>query len=262
MARFDPDLYRRYRPYYPAALFEELPKLLLARSFSEPFEIVDLGCGTGHSSASLLKSGIRARVRGIDPDAAMLDRAREVTADLSVDFSIGQGELTGLESESADAAIVASALHWMEPQATCTEIGRILKPRGILQVFEYQFPKCAELPELNEWIRREFNLRWKAPQQKPRGDLFELTRLYRATPWKSLDPAGSPRRVKMNLSLRAEDLVGLILSQSRVLHYENTLEAQQITAFRSDLEKQIQSHLRDQAREFDFNLNSALFERG
>lgn len=257
MSRFDADFYRRFRPYYPAEVFAELGRELKARvpvAASRRFDVADIGCGTGHSSESLLASGIPASVWGVDPDPMMLAQA-EMICPRGV-FTVGSGEATGLPDASFDAVTIASAFHWMEPLATRDEVLRVLRPQGLLLVYEYQFPKAQARPQLNEWIRREFNLRWKAPGQKPRGAFDEVTGCFRTD-----GRLGhvSDRRIPMIQPLDAAALVGLILSQSRVLHFENTLSSGERDEFRAQLGVKVSELLGNEGDLFDFSLQSACF---
>jgi SAM-dependent methyltransferase len=258
MAKFDPDFYQQFRPLYPTELYGELPAFLAQRGFTAPFQIADIGCGTGHSTLSLFRSGLELGLIGVDPDPAMLAKARELDGlkGQPAQFLLGSGEKTGLPDLSADVITVGSAFHWMDAQKAQKEFLRILKPRGLFLVYEYQFPKCAALPELNEWIRREFNLRWKAPLQTPRGDFEQVTQVFRASSrWRLL----SDRRVPMMLRLSPEDLSGLIFSQSRVLHFEGEMTAQQRSEFHEGVKEQVSALMNQRSAEFDFNLNSASF---
>jgi SAM-dependent methyltransferase len=261
MSKFDPEFYRRYRPYYPAELYSALGLELAARGFAKPYQIADVGCGTGHSTLSLLRSGLEARVVGVDPDPAMLEAARELCPrsepESGVRFQAGSGETTGLDSASLDAVTVGSAFHWMNAERAREELSRILKPSGLLLVYEYQFPKALAHPDLNEWIRREFNLRWKAPGQRPRGDFETVTACFRGHPrFRHL----GDRKVPMILELGPGDLTGLILSQSRVLHYEAEMSDSERAGFQRWLGERIAERLGSSGDRFDFNLQAALFE--
>jgi ubiquinone/menaquinone biosynthesis C-methylase UbiE len=260
MSKFNPDYYRQYRPYYPLQLFEQLPELLKQRGGRAPFRIADIGCGTGHSTLSLVRACAEWLAIGVDPDPEMLDRAREMASGNanSIDFKEGSGERTGLPELSVDAITVGSAFHWMDGQKAREEFERLLRPGGILLVYEYQFPKCAALPELNEWIRREFNLRWKAPQQKPRGDFYQVTSCFRESQtWRHLND----RKVPMIQLLNPADLSGLIFSQSRVLHYENELSRQERELFHENVNSEVYKLMKGISAPFDFNLSAATFER-
>lgn len=265
-SRFDPHFYSLYRPFYPAETFAGLTDRLIRRGFTAPFTFADVGCGTGHSTISLIRSirsgvsGPNGKVIGIDPDHLMLDQARQLSAreGCDVEWRVGRGEATGLEPASVDAILIGSAFHWMKAGEVKEEARRVLKRGGILRIFEYQFPKAVgqpELPEfkeLNEWIRREFNLRWKAPAQKPRGSLKELTSTFRDDPEFEFLGDAQP---KMEMQLDAEQVTGLILSQSRVLHYEDTLKDQaEKEAFRKSVRSSIGNFLADKSALFDFKL--------
>jgi SAM-dependent methyltransferase len=254
MSRFDPEFYRRYRPYYPAELFAPLVTQLSSRGFAPPFAVADVGCGTGHSSASLLRAAPGARITGVDPDPAMLEAARGICP--AATYRVGSGEATGLEVASCDAVTIGSAFHWMDAARARDEVLRLLKPRGLFLVYEYQFPKAEAHAELNEWIRREFNLRWKAPGQKPRGDFAAVTGVFRADPRFSLL---QDRKVPMVLPLAPPELTGLLLSQSRVLHYEAAMTGPERAEFQAWLGAEMRKRLGAPGDRFDFSLQAALF---
>jgi SAM-dependent methyltransferase len=167
-------------------------------------------------------------------------------------FRIGSGESTGIQSSTMDAVLIGSAFHWMHPQQCRDEMIRILKPKGVLRIFEYQFPKTQELPELNEWIRRQFNLNWKADNQKPRGSFFQITDVFRTDA--RFTPISS-RKPPMMINLTADDLAGLIFSQSRVLCYEGKLSDTEKVKFREEVRHVLNLFLQERAVTFDFNLS-------
>lgn len=251
-SRFDPEFYSLYRPFYPAETFAGLEQRLCQRGFIAPFAIADIGCGTGHSTVSLLRSGINAFVIALDPDPEMRQRARLLLADLPVvQIAEGRGEATDLASDSLDAVTIGSAFHWMDVPQTRTEMLRILRPGGVLRIFEYQFPKTDQFPLLNDWIRREFNLCWKAPHQKPRGSLKELTQGIRDD--HSFEWLGEGRPA-MQATLDVPQLTGLLLSQSRVLHYMDTLEAAERMEFKRSLSETLRGFIGQASAVFDFRL--------
>lgn len=274
MSKFDPEFYRRFRPYYPAELFVPLAAELRKRASAPGPRVADVGCGTGHSTLSmlpvLLADDPEARVIGVDPDPAMLAAARDLCRERgqAVEFVVGSGEETGLHGASFDAVTVGSAFHWMDGARAREEFIRLLKPRGLVMIYEYQFPKSLSNPALNEWIRREFNLRWKAPNQTPRGDFESVTRFFRGNGRGNERASGGngPRfdhlgdhKVPMILELKPADLTGLILSQSRVLHYEATMDEEARSEFRRTLGEEIQTRLGGMGDRFDFSLQAGLF---
>src|SRR6476646_6118715 len=72
--------------------------------------IVDLGCGTGHLTAEIARTG--AHVIGIDSSAKMIEQARSTYPD--IDFRIADARSFTLD-EPVDAVFSNAALHWVNP---------------------------------------------------------------------------------------------------------------------------------------------------
>jgi len=236
MAKFDAELYQKYRNDYPIALFEPL-KSLLGPMKTRP-RVLDLGAGTGISSLSFSRFYPEADFILVEPDLEMLEQSHQT---LSVVESVQRihesAERFQLE-EKVDLVLIGSAWHWMNPAVTIERIQNVLKPGGAVFVFEYQFPK-AKVPEhlpLNEWIRREFNLRWKPQGQTPRGSLRELTEPLRVLPGLSETRAISFEKSE---SFSLERFYGELLSQSRYLAYERTLNLEGREELRKGLLKEL-----------------------
>src|SRR5689334_11530753 len=87
---------------------------------------VDLGAGTGKLSRALASRV--PRVVAVEPD----ERMRAVLRDRSpgVEAVAGRGEAIPLPDDSADAVLVSSAWHWMDPELTVPEITRVLRDGG------------------------------------------------------------------------------------------------------------------------------------
>jgi SAM-dependent methyltransferase len=88
--------------------------------------VVDLGAGTGLLARAV--APIAGHVIAVDPD----DRMRSVLADRSpgVEVLAGRGEAIPLPDASADAVLVSSAWHWMDPDLAVAEITRVLRDDG------------------------------------------------------------------------------------------------------------------------------------
>jgi ubiquinone/menaquinone biosynthesis C-methylase UbiE len=124
------DDYVRYRPAYPAALFEWLG----ARGcFGAGRVIVDVGSGTGILTHGLLEAGQGARVVGVEPNAAMRAAAERAFADRPLFESVdASAEATGLPDAIADLVIAAQAFHWFDAPRARVEFMRILRPSGFV----------------------------------------------------------------------------------------------------------------------------------
>jgi SAM-dependent methyltransferase len=145
------DDYVRYRPGYPAALYEWIAGLRCLRAGSV---VVDVGSGTGILSRGLLGSG-GARVIGVEPNAAMRAAAERSLAGHprfeSVDAS---AEATGLPDSSADLVIAAQAFHWFDPARTRAEFARILWPAGVVALVWNQRSDSPQNRDYLEMLER------------------------------------------------------------------------------------------------------------
>lgn len=254
---FDAGFYDLYRPEYPVETFEPL---LRSMPNHRPLDVVDVGCGTGHSLSSFHRAakahGYSMRATGVDPDPSMLECAKVRFP--AADYRLGTAELIPAPDQSVDIVLVGSAFHWMKSDRAEAEFLRVLRPSGSVWIFEYQFPKALDDDDLNEWIRRQFNQKWRAPEQAPRGNFKQVTQVFRQkaawTPIAEFSP-------KMIFNLSPSELLGLIRSQSRVLHYEQSLGPDERAQFSERLSTEVQSRMNRPSGTFDFRLSVCGFMR-
>lgn len=88
--------------------------------------VVDLGAGTGLLTRPL--AAVAGHVIAVEPD----DRMRAVLTERSSGVGVlaGRGEAIPLPDASADAVLVSSAWHWMNPDLAVPEISRVLRDDG------------------------------------------------------------------------------------------------------------------------------------
>jgi SAM-dependent methyltransferase len=111
----------------------EFGRDLLTLLAPQPGErILDVGCGTGHLTEEIARSG--AQVLGIDRSEAMIAQARENFPGLSFETH----DICALPFHAEFDAIFSNAvLHWVQPPETAAAaMARALKPGGRL-VFEF-----------------------------------------------------------------------------------------------------------------------------
>ncbi len=117
------DAYARWRPSYPEAAID----WLIAQARLGPAShVVDLGTGTGIVARLFAARGLS--VTGVDPNAAMLDRARAEGGGPT--YVQGEATATGLPDASADLVVAAQAFHWFPIPETLVELRRVLRPGG------------------------------------------------------------------------------------------------------------------------------------
>jgi SAM-dependent methyltransferase len=101
-----------------------------------PSRILDFGCGTGDTTAALFREYPAARVVGVDPARAVVERARQAYADPAVDFRSG----SDIAAEGPfDLCYVNGVFHHIPPPERGEALDRIyaaLSPGGFLALFE------------------------------------------------------------------------------------------------------------------------------
>jgi SAM-dependent methyltransferase len=129
--------YARFRPRYPAALYEWVAAQPRARRLA-----VDVGTGNGQAAVELARHF--ERVIGVDPSAEQLANA---TPAANVSYAVGPAEATGVDPGSADLLTAAQAFHWFKQEAFFAEVRRVVRPGGCLVVWSYGLSKLT--PEVD-----------------------------------------------------------------------------------------------------------------
>ncbi|MGP8058117.1 MAG: class I SAM-dependent methyltransferase, partial [Acidimicrobiales bacterium] len=188
--------YDRFRPAPPAdAVAWVLP---------DPCRTaLDVGAGTGALTRRLVDRA--DRVLAVEPDPRML----EVLTARSPGVGAVQASAENLPvaSGSVDCVTVSSAWHWMEADRATAEIGRVLRPGGVLGVVWNGADRSVD------WVAAVLRRRDPSPAERrptPAGHRFEL-------------PEGSgfadleATLVTWSLPVTADELVGLAGTYSSVI---------------------------------------------
>ncbi len=117
--------YAEHRPDYPRAAVDWAVEPVADQP--EP-RVLDLGAGTGKLTEVLSRCGFQ--VTAVEPDAAMLAQLRHRMP--QVDAREGAAEAIPAPNASFDAVLVGQAFHWFDHERALPEIGRVLRPGGVL----------------------------------------------------------------------------------------------------------------------------------
>jgi len=214
------DAYARYRPQYPAALYEWLASIAPGRE-----RVWDAGTGSGQAAG-----GLTAHFHSIvatDPSAAQIARARPHP---QIEYRVATAEASGLPDRSVDAITVAQAIHWFDLDKFYAEVRRVLKPGGVLVAWGYVTPRIA--PEIDRVVEA-FNDQTLAAAWSP--SLRLLHNRYRSLPF-PFDEIGAP-----DLAAEARwtlaDLIGHLSSWSGVQAYREARGSDPLDLIRAELDR-------------------------
>ncbi|MFK0117644.1 class I SAM-dependent DNA methyltransferase [Streptomyces sp. NPDC090994] len=127
-------------PGYHAHLRRSARRLALGAGGEPVRRVLDLGCGTGASTAALAAALPAARITGVDASAGMLRRARAKTWPTRVRFVRAPAE--GLERAGVrgpfDAVFAAYLFRNLsDPDSVLRTVRGLLAPGGVLAVHDY-----------------------------------------------------------------------------------------------------------------------------
>jgi SAM-dependent methyltransferase len=212
------DAYARYRPQYPAALYEWIASIAPGHD-----RVWD--CGTGNGQAAIGLTRYFDRVIATDPSANQIANAAPHP---QIEYRVAPAEESGLGDQSVDVVTVALALHWFDLDRFYPEVKRVLKPGGVMVAWCYYLPQIA--PEIDRVIAdydgvvlRDY---W-SPRIQP------LREHYRTLPFPFHELAAPEFAIEMRWTLA--DLIGYLHSWSGAQTYWDAHEIDPFETIRADL---------------------------
>ena len=122
------DLYDRYRPTYPEAVFDRIVEFGHLRSGDRALEV---GAGTGRATRPLALRGLA--VTALEPSSAMARLARQNTGDIAaVRVEESSFEDWPLPPQPFRPVASVQAWHWVRPEVAYGKAGDALEPGATL----------------------------------------------------------------------------------------------------------------------------------
>lgn len=137
--------YAKFRPRYPAALFDFLASVAPARELA-------WDCATGNGQAAIGLARIFGHVIATDASAKQIANAEPHPR---VEYRVAPAEACGLPDAKIDIVSVAQALHWFDLDRFYDEVRRVLKPRGVIAAWAYLHLEVS--PEIDGIVKRYYS---------------------------------------------------------------------------------------------------------
>ncbi len=126
--------------------------LLVAREFVDWLGVasgsrwLDVGCGTGALSQTILEAAAPSRVKGIDRSDRYITHVRAHVLDHRVDFEVGDALALQDETASYEAAVSGLMLNFIpQPDRAVSEMARVVKPTGIVASYVWDYAGKMQL---------------------------------------------------------------------------------------------------------------------
>jgi len=155
--------YSRGRPYH----HERTLGRILDSVAVERGAAVDVAAGTGLSTRALAALGFSPV--GVELVPAMVELARESTG---LPYVVGAAEALPLATRRATLVAVGSAVHWFDQSRFFDEARRILRPDGVVILYDHAGIHLADDDAFAVWARTEYAARYPTP---PRGSMAGST---------------------------------------------------------------------------------------
>jgi SAM-dependent methyltransferase len=127
-------LSRRVAPIFVASLALEPDRRWL-----------DVGCGTGALTATILAGSAPASVTGVDPSPAFLEAARSTITDPRATFVEGSATALPVPDVAVDAAVAGLVLNFVgDVEAALAELRRVLVPGGTVGAYVWDYADRME----------------------------------------------------------------------------------------------------------------------
>src|SRR5512143_462611 len=107
---------------------------------------LDVGCGTGALSQTILDSSNPKHIKAIDRSEAYLEFARRRLQDARVDLEVDDAQKLPVRSDAFDAAVSGLVLNFVQaPAMMVAEMKRAVRPGGVVALYVWDYAGKMQL---------------------------------------------------------------------------------------------------------------------
>jgi SAM-dependent methyltransferase len=130
----------RYEPYIGRWSRRVAPQFVAWLQCKPRADWLDVGCGTGALTSTILRDADPRSVVAVDPSRGFIDYAAAHVADPRVRFEAGDAQSLPVTSASFDVAVAGLVLNFVpQPPQALAEMARALRPGGALAVYVWDY---------------------------------------------------------------------------------------------------------------------------
>ena len=131
------DLYEPYVGRWSRLVAKEFLKWL---DIPSPRQWLDVGCGTGALSQTILDICYPEAIKGIDRSEGFVSYARAKVTDARATFEVGDAQSLPVDSEKYDAAVSGLVLNFVpQPEKMISEMARAVEEAGVVAVYVWDY---------------------------------------------------------------------------------------------------------------------------
>jgi len=125
---------------------------LVAREFLDWLTIppdskwLDVGCGTGALSQSILQLAAPREVKSVDQSAGYIEHLRSQIDDRRARFEVGDAQALPVENSTYDAVVSGLVLNFIpQPQQAVNEMARVARSGGVVGLYVWDYAGKMQL---------------------------------------------------------------------------------------------------------------------
>lgn len=137
------DAYEPYVGRWSRVVAKEFLKWL---ALPENSEWLDVGCGTGALSQTILEAANPKRIKGIDRSDGFVEYTRQKVNDPRAGFEVGDARSIPVQDDVFDAAVSGLVLNFVpEPQKMISEMKRAVRTGGTVALYVWDYADKMQL---------------------------------------------------------------------------------------------------------------------